>query len=82
LGIHVSDTPHRSSRPVAVWILGVLSAGHGVAAFVFVAGGRTAANELEGFIMGTTAAVLLVGAILSYGVARLRAELRNPPPLP
>jgi hypothetical protein len=29
--------------------------------------------------MGTTAAVLLVGAILSYGVARLRAELRNPP---
>jgi hypothetical protein len=27
--------------------------------------------------MGTTAAVLLVGAILSYGLVRLRAELRN-----
>ncbi len=30
--------------------------------------------------MGITAAVLLVGAILSYGLVRLRAELRNPPP--
>jgi len=80
LGIHVSDAPHRSPRPVAVWILGALSAGHGAAAFVFVAGGRTTANELEGFVMGTTAAVLLVGAILSYGLARLRAELRHAAP--
>lgn len=80
MGIHVSDAPHRSPRPVAVWILGAMSAGHGAAAFVFVAGGRTAANELEGFVMGTTAAVLLVGAILSYGLARLRAEIRSAAP--
>jgi hypothetical protein len=32
--------------------------------------------------MGTTASVLLVGAILSYGMVRLRAELRNATPPP
>lgn len=77
MGIHVSDVPPRGPRPIAVWALGALSAVHAVGAFVFVAGGRTPANELEGFIMGMTASVLLVGAILSYGVVRLRAELRN-----
>jgi hypothetical protein len=76
-GIHVSEAPHRAPRPIAVWILGTLSAVHGVGAFVFVAGGRTPANEIEGFIMGMTASVLMVGAILSYGVVRLRAEIRN-----
>jgi hypothetical protein len=30
--------------------------------------------------MGMTASMLLVGAILSYGLVRLRAELRNSPP--
>jgi hypothetical protein len=35
--------------------------------------------ELEGFVIGTTAAVLLVGAILSYGLVRVRGELRNLP---
>ena len=79
-GIHVSDAPHRAPRPIAVWILGTLSAVHGVGAFVFVAGGRTPANEIEGFVMGTTASVLMVGAILSYGVVRLRAEIRNATP--
>jgi hypothetical protein len=53
---------------------------HAAGAFVFVAGGRTPANELEGFVMGTTAAVLLVGAVLSYGLVRLRAELRATTP--
>ena len=76
-GIHVSEAPHRAPRPIAVWILGTLSAVHGVGAFVFVAGGRTPANEIEGFIMGMTASVLMVGAILSYGVVRLRAEISN-----
>lgn len=80
MGIHVSDARHRPPRPIAVWILGTLSAVHAVGAFVFVAGGRTPANELEGFIMGMTASVLLVGAILSYGMVRLRAELRNAMP--
>ena len=80
MGIHVSDAPQRAPRPIAAWILGALSAVHAVAAFVFVAGGRTPANELEGFVMGTTAAVLMVGAILSYGLVRVRAELRHPPP--
>lgn len=47
-------------------------------AFVFVAGGRTSANELEGFVMGTSAVVLLVGAILAHGLGRLRAEFRIP----
>jgi hypothetical protein len=70
----------RAPRPVAVWILGVLSAVHGAAAFVFAAGGRTPANELEGFLLGVAASVLLVGAILSYGLVRLRAELRDPTP--
>jgi hypothetical protein len=76
-GIHVSEAPHRAPRPIAAWILGTLSAVHGVGAFVFVAGGRTPANEIEGFVMGMTASVLMVGAILSYGVVRLRAEIRN-----
>lgn len=80
MGIHVADASRRAPRPIAVWLLGTLSAVHAAAAFVFVAGGRTPAHELEGFIMGTTAAVLLVGAILSFGLVRLRAELRNPPP--
>lgn len=80
MGIHVSDAPHRPPRPIAVWILGTLSAVHAAGAFVFVAGGRTPANELEGFVMGTTAAVLLVGAVLSYGLVRLRAELRATTP--
>lgn len=79
MGSHVS-APHRAPRPIAVWLLGALSAVHAVGAFVFVAGGRTPANELEGFIMGMTASVLLVGAILSYGMVRLRAELRNATP--
>lgn len=37
-------------------------------------------NELEGFAMDTTVAVLLVGAVLSYGLVRVRADLRNHPP--
>jgi hypothetical protein len=53
---------------------------HAVGAFIFVAGGRTPANELEGFVMGMTASVLLVGAIVSFSLVRLRAELRNSPP--
>ena len=77
MSINVPEATRRGPQPIAAWILGVLSALHGAAAFVFVAGGRTPANELEGFVMGTTAAVLLVGAILSYGLVRLRAELRN-----
>ena len=80
MSIHVSDAPHRAPRPIAVWVLGILSAVHGAGAFVFAAGGRTPANELEGFVMGTTAAVLLVGAVLSYGLVRLRAELRATTP--
>jgi hypothetical protein len=80
MGIHVSEAPHRAPRPIAVWILGALSAVHAAGAFVFVAGGRTPANELEGFVMGTSAAVLLVGAVLSYGLVRLRAELRATTP--
>lgn len=80
MDIHMADAPPRGPRPVAGWILGALSAAHAAAAFVFVAGGRTPAHELEGFIMGTTAAVLLVGAILSRALVRVRAELRNPPP--
>ncbi len=67
----------RPRRPVAAPILGVLSALHGFAAFVFVAGGRTSANEVEGFLLGLTASVLMVGAILSYGLLRVRTELRN-----
>lgn len=70
----------RGPRPIAVWILGTLSAVHAVAAFMFVVGARTPANEIEGFVMGMTASMLLVGAILSYGLVRLRAELRTPPP--
>jgi hypothetical protein len=80
MGIHVSDAPHRAPRPVAVWILGILSAMHGAAAFVLVAGGRTSANELAGFLLGVAASVLLVGAVLSYGLVRLRAELRATTP--
>ena len=80
MSIHVSDAPHRAPRPIAVWVLGILSAVHGAGAFVLAAGGRTSANELEGFVMGTTASVLLVGAVLSYGLVRLRAELRNTTP--
>ena len=79
--ISISDPPRQTPRPVAAWILGVLSAVHAAGAFIFVAGGRTPANELEGFVMGLTASVLLVGAIVSYGQVRLRAELRNSPPL-
>jgi len=60
MGIHISDGPHRAPRSLAVWVLGVLSAVHGAGAFVFVAGGRTWANELEGFVMGSSAAMLLV----------------------
>jgi len=67
----------RRPRSIAAPILGVLSALHGAAAFVFVAGGRTSANEVEGFLMGLTAAVLMVGAILSHGLVRIRAELRD-----
>jgi hypothetical protein len=53
---------------------------HGAAAFVLVAGGRTSANELAGFVLGVAASVLMVGAVLSYGLVRLRAELRNSTP--
>jgi hypothetical protein len=77
MAIHVTGAPRRAPRPIAAWVLGIFSAVHGAGAFVFAAGGRTSANELEGFVMGTTAAVLLVGAILSYGLARLRGELQN-----
>jgi hypothetical protein len=80
MSINVPGAPKRGPRPIAAWFLGVLSALHGAAAFVFVAGGRTPANELEGFVMGTTAAVLMVGAVLSYSLVRLRAELRNGTP--
>ena len=80
MGIDVPGASHRAPRPVAVWLLGILSAVHGAAAFVFVAGGRTPATELEGFLLGVTASVLLVGAVLSYGLVRLRAELRNTTP--
>lgn len=80
MSIHVSDASSRGPRPVAAWVLGTLSAVHAAGAFVFVAGGRTPANELEGFIMGMTASLLLVGAILSYGLVRLRADLRHPMP--
>jgi hypothetical protein len=79
MSIHVSDAPRRAPRPIAVWVLGVPSVVHGAGAFVFAAGGRTPANELEGFVMGTTA-VLLVGAVLSYNLVRLRAELRATTP--
>ena len=80
MGIHVSGAPHRAPRPIAAWILGALGALHGLAAFLFVTGGRTPANELEGFVMGLTASVLMVGAVLSYGLVRLRAELRRATP--
>ena len=80
MSISISDPPQHTPRPVAVWILGVLSAVHAVGAFIFVAGGRTPANELEGFVMGMTASVLMVGAIVSYSLVRLRAELRSSPP--
>jgi hypothetical protein len=63
-------------RPIAAWLLGAFSALHGAAAFVFGLGGRTPTNELAGFVMGTSACVLMVGAVLSYGLVRLRAELR------
>jgi hypothetical protein len=76
----ISPAPRRTPRPIAAWILGVLSALHGAAAFVFVAGGRTPANELEGFVMGISASVFMVGAVLSYGLVRLRAELRSQTP--
>ena len=79
--ISISDPPRHTARPVAAWILGVLSALHAAGAFIFVTGARTPANELEGFVMGTTASVLLVGAIVSYRLVRLRAELRNSTPL-
>ena len=78
--MQILGAPHPTPRPIAVWILGILSAVHGAAAFVFVAGGRTSANELEGFLLGVAASVLLVGAVLSYGLVRLRAELRNTTP--
>jgi len=80
MDITISGATRRSPRPIAAWILGILSLAHGLAAFVFVAGGRTPANELEGFVMGTSASVLMVGAVLSYGLARLRAELRSAMP--
>ena len=80
MGIDVPGASHLAPRPVAVWILGILSAMHGAAAFVLVAGGRTSANELAGFLPGVAASVLLVGAVLSYGLVRLRAELRNTTP--
>lgn len=70
----------RGPRPIAVWILGTPSAVHAAAAFMLVGGARTPANELEGSIKGMTASLLLVGAILWYGLVRLRAELRDPPP--
>jgi len=80
MGMHAPGARHRAPRPIGVWILGTLSAVHGAAAFVFVAGGRTSANELEGFLLGVAASVLLVGAVLSYGLVRLRAEFRNTTP--
>ena len=80
MGITIWGTPRRSPRPIAAWILGALSALHGFAALVFVLGGRTPANELEGFIMGLTASVLMVGAILSYGLVRVRAGLGKATP--
>jgi hypothetical protein len=73
----IPTPPRRSPRLVAAPILGVLSALHGFAAFVFAAGGRTPANEVEGFILGLTASVLMVGAILSYGLVHVRSELRS-----
>ena len=80
MGTHVLDAPNRPPPPIAAWILGILSALHGAAAFILVAGGRTPAYELGGLVMGTTAAGLLVGAILSYSLVRLRAELHNRTP--
>ena len=78
MGITISaGAPRRSPRPIAAWILGALSALQGFAALVFLLGGRTPAYELGGFIMGITASVLMVGAILSYGLVRVRAELFN-----
>jgi hypothetical protein len=74
----VSNGPRRPQRPIAALILGTLSALHGATAFVLVAGGRTPATALEGFVIGTTAAVLLVGAILSHGLVQVRGERRNP----
>lgn len=73
-----SAAPRRRLRSIAAPILAILSAIHGVAAFIFVAGGRTSANEVEGFLLGLTASVLMVGAILSHGLVRLRSELRRP----
>ena len=80
MSIPISDPPRHTPRPVAVWILGVLSALHAAGAFIFVTAARTPANELEGFVMGLTASVLLVGAIVSYSLVRLRAELRHSRP--
>jgi hydrogenase/urease accessory protein HupE len=80
MGIQVSSAPHRPPRPVAAWILAAMGLLHGAAAFVFGAGGRTSANELEGFVMGISASVLLVGAVLSYGLVRLRADLHQHAP--
>jgi hypothetical protein len=80
VGIQASSPPRRPPRPIAAIVLAVLSALHGAAAFVFVVGGRTPADELAGFVMGTSACVLLVGAVLSYGLVRLHAELRGHPP--
>lgn len=74
-----SAAPGRRLRSIAAPILAILSTFHGVAAFVFVAGGRTSANEVEGFLLGLTASVLLVGAIVAHGLVRLRRELRRPP---
>lgn len=70
--------PRRRLRSVAAPILALLSGFHGIAAFVFVAGGRTSANEVEGFLLGLTASVLLVGAIVSHGLVLLPSELRQP----
>jgi hypothetical protein len=72
MGIDVSGAPQRAPWPVAVW--------RGPAAFMLVADARTSANELAGFLLGDAASVLLVGAILSYGLVRLRAELRATTP--
>jgi hypothetical protein len=72
----------RAPRPIAAPILGVLSALHGFLALVFVLGGRTPVNEVEGFMLGVTASVLMTGAVLSYGLVRLLREVRAAGPRP
>jgi hypothetical protein len=65
---------------VAAWILWAMSALHAASALLFGVAGSTPTYELAGFIMGTTASVLMVGAVLSYGLTRLRGAMSQGPP--